>query len=335
MSKKTDALIEEVEKRIQEIYSQANKDIIMKWVQYFAKLDKIDARGNELYEQWTDAEEEYGKLSKEAKDAKETYQNYIKSKTILDKRFKSMMTETSRKITNANEVATKWVNGQLLGVYVDEYNDYAKIANKHLKEDLGVKGTFSLYSEDAVKEVILAELPTKKINTNKDIMWNNKLLNSQILQGIIQGESIPKISKRVFNVIRTSEAGAVRTARTMITSAQNMGRQAMLERQVDRGIKVKKVWMATGDSRTRTDHKILNGQKVDVDKPFKIGGTELMYPADPDCDDPAEVYNCRCTLVYWYPKYQDASEIDMILPEMELADGEIEKAQKRWKNKVK
>ncbi len=62
------------------------------------------------------------------------------------------------------------------------------------------------------------------------------------------------------------------------------------------GIKLKKEWLATLDGRTRHEHRILDGQKVDTDKPFKVGGKEIMYPGDPTA--PAHlVYNCRCTLI--------------------------------------
>jgi len=51
--------------------------------------------------------------------------------------------------------------------------------------------------------------------------------------------------------------------------------------------------MATLDERTRESHAEIDGEIVDIDKEFSNG---LMYPADPD-GEPAEVYNCRCTMV--------------------------------------
>ena len=62
------------------------------------------------------------------------------------------------------------------------------------------------------------------------------------------------------------------------------------------GIKLKKQWLATLDNRTRHAHAMLDGQTVDVDKPFKVDGYELMYPGDSSAPGYL-VYNCRCTQI--------------------------------------
>jgi len=53
--------------------------------------------------------------------------------------------------------------------------------------------------------------------------------------------------------------------------------------------------MAAIDNRTRQAHALLNGQLADPDEPFHSELGDIMYPGDPDAD-PANVYNCRCTL---------------------------------------
>ena len=47
--------------------------------------------------------------------------------------------------------------------------------------------------------------------------------------------------------------------------------------------------------RTRHAHRLLDGQLADVDKPFGANSEIFMYPGDPEAD-PANVYNCRCTI---------------------------------------
>ena len=94
----------------------------------------------------------------------------------------------------------------------------------------------------------------------------------------------------------------VRYARTAMTSAQNAGRIGVMERAKDMGINVQKKWLATLDMRTRDSHAKLDGQIRDVDEPFDSELGKIMFPGDPAAH-PADVYNCRCTLVYVYPEY--------------------------------
>ena len=56
---------------------------------------------------------------------------------------------------------------------------------------------------------------------------------------------------------------------------------------------LKKQWRRSGKVHSRTAHDLADGQIVDVDKPFMVGGVPLMYPRDPKA--PAkETINCGC-----------------------------------------
>jgi hypothetical protein len=55
--------------------------------------------------------------------------------------------------------------------------------------------------------------------------------------------------------------------------------------------------MAAIDARTREAHRLLDGQEQEIDDPFESELGEIMFPGDPDAD-PANVYNCRCSLTY-------------------------------------
>lgn len=136
------------------------------------------------------------------------------------------------------------------------------------------------------------KLPYKKVNIPKDERWNTKLMSSKLLQGILAGDSIPTMAKSLLSVVGYNAASAVRNARTMVTGAENRGRLDSYEELADKGVIQKKVWIATADDRTRESHLELDGEEVDIDKPFSNG---LMYPADPS-GDPSEVYNCRCSM---------------------------------------
>ena len=97
-------------------------------------------------------------------------------------------------------------------------------------------------------------------------------------------------------VVTMSRVSAVRAARTAVTAAENAGRMDSYHAAEKMGIKLRKRWLSTLDGRTRHAHAILDGQTVDVDKPFKVDGREIRFPGDPQAA-PYLVYNCRCSLV--------------------------------------
>ena len=98
-------------------------------------------------------------------------------------------------------------------------------------------------------------------------------------------------------------------ARTAITGAQNAGRQQQMEDAAKKGIEVNKKWLATLDNRTRDAHRHLDGREVPYDQSFPSDLGLIRYPGDPNAK-PANVYNCRCTMVTIYPKYEDRSKPD-------------------------
>jgi SPP1 gp7 family putative phage head morphogenesis protein len=158
--------------------------------------------------------------------------------------------------------------------------------------------SFTLLDRDTVKNLATTDkslLPFRELDPAKDIPWNMKKINSQVLQGIIQGESIPNISKRIMNVQEMNKDAAIRSARTIVTGAENKGRQDSYERATADGIVIKREWIATNDSRTRDWHTELDGQLADVDEYFENAIGLIKYPGDPSADG-ANVYNCRCTI---------------------------------------
>ena len=272
----TDEKLEEMEKRLSAIYSRAEKEITQTAEDYFSKFAKQDEAKRKLLEQGKITEDEYKK--------------WRKGKVMYGKRFTEMKEQCAKQLMNVNQTALAYVNGELPEVYAINYNALAGSVD-------GVGGySFTLVDADTVRNLAVTDtslLPKKEPNPAKDIPWNMKKINSETLQGILQGESMDKIAKRILNVQKMNETQAIRAARTIVTGAENKGRQDSYARAEADGIILQKEWIATNDGRTRHSHAMLDGAIVDQDKKFDNG---LMYPGDPS-GRPEEVYNCRCTLV--------------------------------------
>jgi uncharacterized protein with gpF-like domain len=287
--KQTEKQLSKMEREITKIYQEANEDISKKWDAYMrsheAKVDKAHA---DLLEAIKSGDKD------EINKAREVYEHTVKNVTVNDKRFRDMRDEVCAKMTHVNEVAVDIVNGNMPKIYTNNYNAFG---NEQIKGY-----SFALTNENAVKNLIkTGDLSLyKHVDVAKDMAWNEKYINSQVLQGILQGESIPDISKRIFpeimskgGLVKRNLASATRIARTMTTAAENKGRQDSFEKAQDDGVIMEREWIAAHDERTRAWHLDLHGVTVGVDEPWENEYGEIMYPGDPSAD-PANVYNCRC-----------------------------------------
>jgi len=57
----------------------------------------------------------------------------------------------------------------------------------------------------------------------------------------------------------------------------------------------------------RLDHMAADGQIRDVDKPFNVGGEELMYPRDPG-GSAANTVNCGCSSIPYHPRWEEVAD---------------------------
>ena len=157
--------------------------------------------------------------------------------------------------------------------------------------------SFDIYNTDAVARLVKERpkmLPAYKVDQQKDYLWNRQKVEDIITQGIIQGESIDKITARMMDGLCTQNENKMRMfARTAMTAAQNAGRLQQMKDAKKKGVKVKKRWVATLDERTRDSHQALDGDTIEVEERFANG---LMYPGDPN-GAASEVFNCRCKII--------------------------------------
>ena len=96
----------------------------------------------------------------------------------------------------------------------------------------------------------------------------------------------------------------MRIARTESTAASNLGAKRAAESS---GVRLTKTWVSAHDPRTRHkpddwfDHREMDGKTIKNEEKFIMHGqgieNRLDYPGDPS-GHPANIINCRCTLIY-------------------------------------
>lgn len=293
--KEVDFLLKQMEKEIQDIYKQAYQETWKKANDYMAQFRKEDITKRKLVKS--------GDLSQQ------DYQNWRRSKLLTGKRWYDMSNNLAKDYTHANQISESIINGYMPEVYACGHNWGAY--ETEILHGLSAQINFTLYDKYTVERLIrtknvslLPEYPPEYVlNIPKSMRWNKQQLNSAVLQGILQGDTIDEIADRLQAVTNMNKNAAIRNARTMTTSAENGGRMASYQEAKEQGIELQKEWTATLDSRTRDTHRDVDGEIVPEHKLFSNG---CRYPGDPRAD-PAEIYNCRCCISSVLPKYKTKS----------------------------
>lgn len=284
-TKATDDIIEELEKQLHQEYSRAAKETTAKLDDYLRRFQIKD--------------EIKRKALQEGKITKEYYQYWRTGQILIGERWKEMANTLATDLANVDAIARSTVKGYMMDVYALNHG----YATFEIERDTLLDTSYTLYNRDTVQNLwknnpkllpdpVPGSPTAKMLEEHEDMRWNRDNLQAELVQGILQGESIPQLAARMQNVTDMDERSAVRNARTMCTGAMNKGRLDGYQRAKDMGIEVKKVWSATHDGRTRKSHAAQDGEAVELDKEFPNG---CMYPGDPDAD-PSEVYNCRCSM---------------------------------------
>lgn len=146
--------------------------------------------------------------------------------------------------------------------------DYKNLIKEHVQDDLLDAHILDYIAAFAIQEIdaTFKRLDNKKSDTDKE------------------KENYYLSDKRAMN-IGANEANAILNYRDY-KQALNSGY-------------TKKQWISENDKYVRITHKDIDGTIVDIDEPFVIKDSLLMYPKDTSLGaDPDEIVNCRCTIKY-------------------------------------
>ena len=293
----TDQAVIDLGKEFKKIYGEAEKEI---QAELDGFLKKFGPEIHDLEAKFID-----GTITEDELE-------HLKLMTLQKSILNQKADQLSGVMLNANQKAMRMINGEMLNVFAENAN----WQSYQLTQDTKMNLMFSVYDEHTAAKLLKDKpelLPRKEVKGVKDKAWNRKIIANAVLQGVIQGDSIPKLAKRIAaQTGETNMKAMTRYARTAMTSAQNSGRMEMLHRAKGMGIQCKKVWLATLDSRTRDAHGKMDGQKVDVDDDFQSDFGPIKFPGDLSSKGsvPANIYNCRCTLVYDYDGFPNDPTAD-------------------------
>lgn len=191
---------------------------------------------------------------------------------------------------------------------LDEFDDWLKSADElvnrmlpRLKESL-TDGAELQYGQLNLNDALdLSSEPAKEFLRGKErAYWDGTvnqttrdLLGEKLAAVIDDRPTLDKLVEAVEEVMAGRiQSSAETIARTECIGAYNAAGDIVRD---EVGV-TKKEWVATNDDLTRQSHVDADGQVVDQNEEFDVGGDRLAHPGDPD-GTAAQIINCRCSAV--------------------------------------
>lgn len=131
----------------------------------------------------------------------------------------------------------------------------------------------------------------------QNIRTLKKQIAMEITRGIASGKSWLETAESVMvqRQFQISQSDAMRIVRTEGNRINQQARLDAGDDAVDSGCDLLKQWDATLDGATREDHRIADGQIVEWDQDFTVGGEKMSAPSIGG--SAKQVCNCRCQLL--------------------------------------
>lgn len=208
----------------------------------------------------------------------------------------------------------------LTNIYITTYiniglrfaNWYAKNFEKFITKNINPNDYNDIWEQQfatlgtqiAGERITLVQGTAKKTlsSTLKKFMADPEFmsLNEREAQKILRNR-FKQISKfQAQRIIRTEATNAANFA-TLQSATDIFGKEQM-----------QKQWISALDERTRSAHAAANGQIVDFNKKFNVGGEMLNHAGDP-AGSAKNVVNCRCTVAP-FPKEVPTVSQSYIMP---------------------
>ena len=197
-------------------------------------------------------------------------------------------------------------------ILVDIYKEVGFDYSKRIKKEIDKTTKNVLFTDSFLQDILtfLAGEGGSKIVSIRGTLIDDIIKAIQLK--LQENATIVELQKAIFEIVNRSQQfykwQALRIARTETTFASGY---AAMRAASQYNFEVTKQWIAANDDRTRRDHRIENGQIVDLNEPFIMAdGTKMMYPGDANPLVPAaQVINCRCTLAFKAKRDKDGNII--------------------------
>ena len=256
----TDERIKEIEERLHDEYMHAAQDVAEELSRYMKAFELKDQK----WQEWV----------QNGKHTQAEYMAWRKQQLMGDAWWNALKERLAQRMFDSNEAAQEIIASYMPDIMALNHN----WALYDLEMGVGIDTALSIYNRESIGRILIDDPdlmpgPGKGHaghSEGKAKRWEKQKIQSLMIQEIMTGKSIPKMAEKMAEQLANGDLKAsVRNCRTMATNAQNAGRYGAY-RRVDRsGYDLTIEWAATLDMRTRHEHRMMHGQRRELDEPFE------------------------------------------------------------------
>lgn len=280
-----------------------------RWQREILKLEQISDKdmNRKLYNAYNDALKDVRKRLKAYMDEYEDLPYYKQQQagklSALEKEIVDMLNGAYP--TAKFEVTDFKRNEMMDGYYSSMYQ---------IEAETGTRLDFLGLDSEFVRQSVARPIAGKTLS-NRLYKSRVKLANratSEIRTGMMQGKTYAEIAGSISRHTEANYQQAVRIARTEGGRLRSLAKQEALNEAKELGIDMQKRWYSSLDNRTRSSHRLLDGQTVEIDEDFVSPESGAKGPMPRMLGRASEDIGCRCTTL---------TVVDGIAPNSRYAKG--------------
>lgn len=230
-------------------------------------------------------------------DLSQQFQRFIKRyEAIYAPQFnKALKSQIQQYIDNGTLMAV--TSDQIYKVLLEVYQNSAAVwAHKSMLHTRRSKGRSPMGFSQRINELMRKHFGIDLLNIAQQITETTKRVIGDVLSKAIDtGDSFEKIAETLQQEGITKERAKLIARTEVVSSANAAAVISAKETAAVTGLGLRKIWIATQDSRTRHDHAEVDQQIIGIDDSFIVGGFRMTQPGDrTQGADGSQVCNCRC-----------------------------------------
>lgn len=212
-------------------------------------------------------------------------------------RLQNELDKIESEMSKDHSTIATMIKGLSTTVYLESF-----LRHTFIFEYTAKKIFISAVPSDRIIETILNQ-DMKNIRLNESFRKERKKaigrIRNVMQHGILNGRGFNAIAKELQVKVGMTKNQSKRVARFEAGKAMETAAFESAKVAKSNGARMKKVWDATLDLRTRPTHQVLDRQERELDLPFETSGCFGMHPRGfKGPNELSENINCRCVLIY-------------------------------------